>query len=51
MNFVNIEIEQGTSYLFQLVYTDDITGLPKDLTGYSAILNVKPDATSPAAIS
>lgn len=50
MNFMNLEIEQGTSYLLELTYIDDITGLPKNLTGYDAKLSVKSDASLPADI-
>jgi hypothetical protein len=50
MNFQNIEIEQGTSYSLSLTYTDDHTGLPKDLTGYTARLAVKPIAGLPPVI-
>lgn len=50
MNFINLEIEQGVSYQLELTYTDETTGLPKDLTGYSARLSVKPYADQPPAI-
>jgi hypothetical protein len=50
MNYVNIEIEQGLSYALSVAYTDEVTGLPKDVTNYTARLSVKPFADLPPAI-
>lgn len=51
MNYLNIEIQEGVDYVLSLTYRDDVTGLPKDITGYRARLSVKPYADMPAAIS
>ena len=43
MNYINLEIEQGTSFVLTLTYLDNITDLPINLTGYSAVLTIVPN--------
>lgn len=37
---LNLEIEEGTDYNLQITYTEPSTGLPIDLTGYTAAIYV-----------
>lgn len=37
---INIEVEEGTDYFLQITYNDPSTGLPVDITNYSAELFV-----------
>lgn len=39
----HLEIERGTDFFFTYVYKDSVTGLAKDLTGYSATLTAVDD--------
>lgn len=47
---VNIEIEEGTDYNLKINYTDPSTGLPIDLTGYSAEMFVDADIGDSGAL-
>lgn len=38
---LNIELEEGIDQVISLLYTDETTNLPIDLTGYSAVLKVR----------
>ena len=40
---LNIVIEEGTGYVLSLTWTDKLTNLPKNLTGYTAKLQVRVD--------
>lgn len=41
MQLVNIEIEEKIPYTLSLTHRDETTNLPVDLTGYSAIIQVR----------
>lgn len=41
MKILNIEIEERTSLTVSLVYKDELTCLPIDITGYSALMQVR----------
>lgn len=51
MNYVNIEVDQGCSYVLELEYTNDVTGIPIDLTGYSGKFSIVPIPNQPPAFS
>jgi hypothetical protein len=40
-NVYNIEVPEGTDYSVSFIYADPLTGLPVDLTGYSADMKVR----------
>lgn len=42
MEIYNIELEEKTNSSVRFVYRDDTTNLPIDVTGYSAILEIRP---------
>ncbi len=44
---LNLEIEQGTTETIELTWLDDSTGLPKDLTNYTAKMQVRSDVGDP----
>lgn len=50
MNFINIELEELTDDIFGFTYRDETTGLPIDLTGYSAIAEVRPTFGDPSIL-
>lgn len=41
MQILNIEIEENSDYTFSVMYSDETTNLPIDITGYSALLQVR----------
>ena len=49
---VNISIEEGTDYTLSLLWTDLSTNLPKNITSYTALLQVRAtyDLSSPTLI-
>jgi hypothetical protein len=38
---LNIDLEEETDYTLSIVYTDDKTNLPRDLTGYLAYFTIR----------
>ena len=46
----NLDIDAGMDFLVDTVYSDYITGLPIDITGYSALLEVKPEYPDPRVL-
>lgn len=44
---LNLSIDSGTDYFLSATYDDYLTGLPRDLTGYSAVLTVRPAFNDP----
>lgn len=47
MQVINIEIEEKIPYVLSLTYRDETTNLPIDITGYSAILQIRSAFGSP----
>lgn len=47
MQLINIEIEEKIPYTLSLTYRDETTNLPVDLTGYSAVIQVRSAFGSP----
>lgn len=43
MDILNIDLEEKTDSTVRVTYRDDTTNLPMDLTGYSAILQMRPE--------
>lgn len=50
MQIINIEIEEKIPYTLSLTYRDETTNLPVDLTGYSAVLQVRSGFGSPSLL-
>lgn len=44
---VNIDIDAGTDFYLDTTYTDYTTNLPKDLTGYSALIELRSTYNDP----
>jgi len=42
MDILNIELEEKTDFTLRLTFRDDTTNLPVDITGYTAILEIRP---------
>ena len=40
---LNLVIDAGTDYFLSAEYDDYLTGLPRDISGYNAVLEVRPD--------
>ena len=40
-SILNFSIDAGTTYYLEAEYLDNITNLPNDLTGYTAVLDVR----------
>lgn len=47
INTVNLDIDVATDYYIETLYEDDLTKLPMDLTGYSAIMKIRPSWDDP----
>lgn len=42
MDVLNIDLEEKTDSTVRITYRDDTTNLPVDLTGYKAIIQIRP---------
>lgn len=42
MEILNIDLEEATDSTVRITYTDDTTNLPVDVTGFKAILEIRP---------
>ncbi len=50
MEILNIELEEKTDFTLRIIFRDDTTNLPVDLTGYSALLQIRPTWGSPIVL-
>lgn len=50
MEILNIELEEKTDMTVRITYRDDTTNLPVDVTGYSAVLQIRPEFGSDVLI-
>jgi hypothetical protein len=50
MQIINIELEESIDTKIRFVYRDDTTNLPVDVTGYKAILQIRPQFGSPLVV-
>jgi hypothetical protein len=41
MEILNIELEEKVDYTLSITYRDDLTNLPIDITGWSALLEIR----------
>lgn len=50
MEILNIDIEERTDNIVRITYRDDTTNLPVDVTGYKAIMQIRPQFGSDIVI-
>lgn len=50
VTIVNLDIDSGTDFYLDTIYTDYTTNLPKNITGYSALIQVRDTYDNPQVL-